>query len=168
MSFRVEPFDKARHDRTGFRCGEASLDEYLARQASQDVRRDLASLFCMVEDGATTIAGFYTLCSSSLPLHDLPAEHARRLPHYADIPAVLLGRLAIHADLHGKGLGGALLVDALERSLALGVATWCVLVDALHDRAATWYRRYGFEPLPGQPLRLIIPAATIRRLSPAR
>lgn len=169
MDLRVEPFDREHHDRKGFSCGEPSLDEYLARQAGQDVRRDLASLFCMVDGGTPEIVGYYTLSASSLRVDDLPEDLTRRLPHYPEVPAVLLGRLAIRTDRQGAALGEALLFDAMERSLAGPVAAWCLVVDALDERTATWYARYGLRPLPGQPLRLVIPASTIRRLiSPGR
>lgn len=165
MGLRVEPFDRGRHDRSGFCCGEPSLDEYLARQATQDVRRAVASLFCLVDDngasGRLTIAGYYTLCASSVRLRDIPPALAKRLPSYPDVPAILLGRLAVSAGLQGTGLGGRLLGEALRRCRAMPLAAWCVAVDALNGRAAAWYERSAFVPLVGQPHRLILPTATI-------
>jgi GNAT superfamily N-acetyltransferase len=165
VALRVEPFDRRRHDRSGFSCGEPSLDEYLARQATQDIRREIASLFCLVDDeGSPTplpIAGYYTLCASSVRLRDLPPDRAKHLPSYPDVPAVLLGRLAVSLDLQRAGLGGQLLGEALRRCRALRVAAWCVVVDALNDRAAAWYKAAGFVALDDQPRRLILPAASV-------
>jgi GNAT superfamily N-acetyltransferase len=165
VRLRIEPFDRGRHDRTGFECGATSLDDYLARQATQDVRRNVASLFCLTVDDDPRVAGYYTLCANRLPLHDLPADLARGLPRYADVPAILLGRLAVHRDRQRAGLGDLLIADALGRSLAVEVAAWCVVVDALSDRAAQWYQRYGFRRLPDHPLRLVLPTTTIRKLT---
>jgi len=164
VDLRVELFDKRRHQRHGFASGEPALDDYLAHHAPQDVRRDIAALFCLVDEARPDVLGFYTLSAGSLPLTDIPEELRRGLPRYDHLPAVLLGRLAIRQDRQGEGLGEMLLFDALERAVAGPIAVWCVVVDALNQRVAAWYMRYGLRPLHGQPLRLIIAAATVRRL----
>lgn len=168
MGYRIERFDGEHHDRTGFRSGEPTLDTYFARQARQDVRRDLNSLFCLREDNDQRVIGFYTLCASSVPLKDIPADMARGLPSYADIPAFLLGRLAVDVDHRRMGHGEVLLFDALARSAGSPLAAWCVVVDALDTAVAGWYGRYGFRALPHQPLRMILPVKTIRTLTPVR
>jgi len=164
VDLHVEPFDRARHDRTGFTCGEPSLDEYLARRATQDIRRDLTALFCLLDGDDPRVLGYYTLSASSIPFGDLPHDLVRGLPGYADIPAALLGRLAVRRDRQGVGIGERLMFDALERSLSGPAAVWCVVVDALNEVIAGWYVRYGLRPLDDQPLRLVIPAKTIRTL----
>ena len=69
---RTEPLD-ARHDRSGFRCGIAELDDYLVRQASQDVRRRIAAVFVMVaEERPGRIIGYYTLSSFACALPGFP------------------------------------------------------------------------------------------------
>jgi GNAT superfamily N-acetyltransferase len=168
VGLRVEPFDRKRHDRREFSSGEPSLDTYLARQAGQDARRDIASLFCLVENDDPRVIGFYTLCASSVPLNEIPTELAKGLPAYADLPAILLGRLAVHVDRRGHGLGELLLFDAFARSVSNPLAAWCVVVDALNESAAGWYARYGLQSLPHEPLRMIVPMKTIRRLTPGR
>jgi predicted N-acetyltransferase YhbS len=82
------------------------------------------------------------------------------------VPTVLLGRLAVDRWQHGRGLGTFLLYDALERVLRLRATAgvWAVVVDALDERAAAFYRHHGFEPLPGEPLRLFLPLRRIARL----
>jgi len=68
----------------------------------------------------------------------------------------LLARLALDQSLQGQGLGGVLLADALERIVVATqtVAARIVVVDALHERAATFYENYGFKRIPGT-LRLV-------------
>lgn len=165
MDLVVESFDPTRHDRGGFRCGEPSLDRYLAEQATQDIRRDVASLFCLVEPDRARVLGYYTLCAAGVRFADLPTELSRRLPRYPEIPAILLGRLAVREERQGDGLGWRLFGEAIQRSRATPIAAWCVLVDALQDRAATWYRDFGFTPLRDQPLRLVLP---LKSVSPGR
>lgn len=165
MALRVELFDPSRHDRSDFRCGEPALDSYLARQATQDVRRRVASLFCAVDGDDPRVLGYYTLCATTVALGELATADAKRLPPYPKVPAVLLGRLAVRSDHQGSGLGRVLLASAVRRAQVVPVAVWCVAVDAIHERAADWYSSYGFRALPHQPLRLILPLA---RLSPGR
>ncbi len=163
MVYRVEPFDASRHDRAGFHCGEPSLDEYLARRASQDVRRGVTRLFCAVDPQTNRIAGYCTLSAVSVQLRDLAPADARRLPRYPDVPGFVLGRLAVHRDVQRQGLGRLLLANAVRRVQAVPVGVWCIAVDALDERAAEWYARYGFRALPHQPLRLILPLGNLTR-----
>jgi GNAT superfamily N-acetyltransferase len=88
---------------------------------------------------------------------NLSRTQARSLP--AEIPAVLLAKLALDTSLHSRGLGADLLVDALTRCVQAGqlVASRYVVVDAINDNAAAFYRRYGFTEVPstGAPTRLL-------------
>ena len=76
---------------------------------------------------------------------------------------VLLGRLAIAESHQGKGLGSILLADALQRIVQASqvMAVYAVVVDALNDRAADFYRQFGFIPLPSQPLKLFLPMNSV-------
>jgi len=82
------------------------------------------------------------------------------------IPVALLARLAVGSPYQGIGLGRSLLLDALERvaraSDELGVRA--VTVDALDDRAASFYRRFGFEPTELAPNTLMVPMQVVRRV----
>jgi predicted N-acetyltransferase YhbS len=70
---------------------------------------------------------------------------------------VLLARLALDAGLHGDGLGGELLWDALTRARAASniAAARLVVVDAVSAEAAAFYRHHGFTPIPDTPHRLV-------------
>jgi GNAT superfamily N-acetyltransferase len=114
-SFVIEPLGA--HDRSAFCCGTEPLDRYLREQASQDVKRLVASCFLAVETATQVIAGYYTLAASSVPAGDLPPEVLKRLPRYPVLPVALVGRLAVDQRFHRKGLGGALLADAALRVL---------------------------------------------------
>jgi hypothetical protein len=71
----------------------------------------------------------------------------------------LLGRLAVAQSHQGKGLAAILLADALQRIVQTCqvMAIYAVVVDALDERAAAFYRKFGFIPLPSQPLKLFLP-----------
>jgi predicted N-acetyltransferase YhbS len=70
----------------------------------------------------------------------------------------LLARLAVDLHAHGKGLGKTLLVDALLRSLAAAdaVGVRAILVGALDEDAAAFYKNFGFTPSPVDPSRLML------------
>jgi predicted N-acetyltransferase YhbS len=76
---------------------------------------------------------------------------------------VLLARLAVDKNNKGQGLGEYLLMHALDAvvSTAATVGVQCVVVDAIDDDAARFYRKYGFEPLTDEPLTLFLPVASI-------
>jgi ribosomal protein S18 acetylase RimI-like enzyme len=79
---------------------------------------------------------------------------------------VLLGRLAVAESCQGMGLGSVLLADALQRIAQASqvMAVYAVVVDALNDRAAEFYRQFGFIPLPSQPLKLFLPVDSVATL----
>jgi GNAT superfamily N-acetyltransferase len=159
----VEPLGR-HHDRAAFSCGEKALDEYLQRQATQDVRRRISQVFVAVGDAPESIAGYYSLSAASFSREALPEEMARRLPRYP-VTAAILGRLAVDRSWQRKGLGEFLLADAagrvLEASKVLGV--FALIVDAKNDRAVAFYERYGFKPFPASPGRLFVPLETVAR-----
>lgn len=161
--FVIEPLS-ARHDRAAFSCEIGALVEYLQTQAGQDIRRRISNCFVAVPEGETNVAGYYTLAATSIPLTEIPAELARKLPRYPVIPAVLIGRLAVDRHFAGHGLGSALLYDAIIRSLRADPAVYALIVDAKNERAAKFYRRFGFRPFAGKPLGLFLPMATAEKL----
>ncbi len=164
IPYRIEPL-REQHKRAAFSCGVEALDRYLQRQASQDVAKRVAAVFVITPDGET-IAGFYTLSAHVVNLADLPPNVAKKLPRYPNVPATLLGRLAVNADCRGQGIGELLLLDALQRVLLTTreVASAVVVVDAKDEGACEFYLRHDFIPLPMQPRRLFYPVKTIEKL----
>lgn len=163
--FSVEPLGK-NHDRSAFSSGNPALDAYFRTQARQDAEKNAAATFVLLDTRAKTVAGFYSLSSTAIPLDKIPPEIAKKLPRYALVPATLLGRLAIDSIYRGQGLGEFLLLHALERSFGLGkqVASAAVIVDAKDDAARSFYLKHHFLELPDQPMRLFLPMKTIEKL----
>lgn len=162
--YRIEPLGE-RHDRAAFSSGVSALDRYLQKQARQDMARSVAAAFVITPDGRT-VAGFYTLSAHVVSLADLPREIAKKLPRYPNVPATLLGRLAVSVKFRGLGIGELLLLDALQRVLesTREVASAVVLVDSKDERAREFYLRHDFIPLPSQPSRLFYPVKSIAKL----
>jgi ribosomal protein S18 acetylase RimI-like enzyme len=151
---------KAEHDRSFFRSGSEQLDNYLREQVTQDIRRRAAACFIALEK-RTRIIGYYTLASASMPLTSLPSERRKKLPRYPAVPTVRMGRLAVDQAFQGIGLGGALLADAIDRTMRSEIASYALIVDAINDDAAAFYRHHGFIPLPDTPLALFLPFASV-------
>jgi hypothetical protein len=99
--FRIEPLTSG-HDRKAFASGVAPLDRYLHELAMQDAKRRVSNCFVAL-DGAHVIAGYYTFAATSLPLTEMNAAEAKRLPRYPLLPAGLIGRLAVDRRLQGAG-----------------------------------------------------------------
>ena len=159
----VERYDPARHDFAGFACGTESLDRWLVRYAGQSQRRDAARTFVATADGAT-VSGYYSLVAGQIT-HDEATEAARRgLSRHFPIPVAILARLAVDRRHHGQGIGAVLLNDALRRvSHATElIAVRAVVVHALDDEAAGFYRHFGFRSLSTMPLTLMITSGDLR------
>jgi GNAT superfamily N-acetyltransferase len=151
-------------ERENFCCGSPPLDKYLKTQASQDMRRRVSACYLALEQASGRIAGYYTLSATDIAVSALPAALARRLPRYPSVPAARIGRLAIDQRFQGRGLGGALLLNAAMRALRSEIAVFALVVDAKDGEAAAFYRHHGFGAFPSNPLQLIAPIETFRKL----
>lgn len=153
--FRVEVLGPG-HARNTFSCGVEALDDYLVRQATQDIRRRVSACYVAVEVRSDKLAGYYTLAAGSVPLTDVPEALSKKLPRYPSVPVARVGRLAVDQAFHGKKLGGALLADAAVRATRSEVAVFALVVDAKDDMAVAFYRHHGFEAFGSQGRQLIV------------
>ena len=158
-------FDRRRHRVETFSCGQETLDRWLRAYAGQSQHRDAARTFVTAEpDG--TVAGYYTLVAAQVEHQDATVGVRRGLSRHFPIPVALLARLAIATPHQGTGLGRSLLLDALQRVLRASdeLAIRAVTVDAIDQRAASFYRAFGFEPSDIAPNTLMIPLQAIRQI----
>ncbi|MDH7463915.1 GNAT family N-acetyltransferase [Chitinophagaceae bacterium 26-R-25] len=148
MTYLATPLSQ-NHNRKSFNCGELSLDNYIKTQVSQDVKKKLAACFVFAEDD-NVVNGYYTLSNTAIPMSDAPEEIRSKMPRaYTDLPATLLGRLAVDNSCKGQGMGASLLMDALKRSYEISklVASHAVVVDPIDQNAIAFYKKYGFVML---------------------
>lgn len=132
-------------DRQSFSCGDTALDVWFRKYARQDAKRGYSSVFvALSEDDQEKVIGFYSISAASLNLAKLPEDYARELPHYPEIPAIRLGRLAVHKDFQRKGIGRLLLFDSLRRSCASEIAWAFFLVEAKDQSAQSFYEKFYF------------------------
>lgn len=155
--------------REAFDCGESTLNRYLKEPAGQDHKRNAATPYVLVDpDRPEEVVGYFTLSMIGVALEDLSADAKKLVPKYSDVPAVLIGRLAVAAEYQGRGYGGELLRRALRRCLDASqvAAAALVIVDALNADAAAFYGKFGFEPITSDdeyPKRLYMPLRLVAK-----
>ena len=163
ISWQESPIGK-QHERAAFDCGDVDLNNYLQRFARQNHESGGAKTFVAIPvETSSRILGFYSLSPASLDYARAPAVARRGLGRY-DVPVFRLGRLAVDRSVQGRGLGGALLIAAGKRCMAVAeeVGGVALLVDAKNNRVARWYESYGAVSLEDAPLSLVLPFAMLR------
>ncbi len=160
-SFRIELLGNE-HNRTAFSCGVDALNRYLREQASQDMRRRATSCYVAVDLNTSAIAGYYTLAAAGTPLTDLPEHLIKKLPRYPSVPVAVLGRLAVDENFQGKGMGAALLGNAIQRALRSEVAVAALVVIAKDEQAEAFYRHHDFINFGSIPRQLILHLSSYR------
>lgn len=165
MAFRLEVL-RAEHDRKAFSCGVEPLDRYFREQATQDIRRRVSACYVAIDEATSAIAGYYTLAAGGVPLDEMPSQLAKRLPRYASVPVVRMGRLAVDQHYRGKKLGAALLWDAVLRATRSEIAAFALVVDAKDTTAADFYRHHGFVALDDEQRRWLLPLSNVTEKKP--
>lgn len=157
MNFTSEPLNDS-HVLTSFDSGKEPLDRWLRQSAGRGQIQDTGRTFVW-HAGDGEVVAYYTLTGHVLHRESLSKKQAHSLP--AEAPAILLAKLALDVSLHGQGLGGELLLDALTRCVRAGeiVASRFVVVDAIDENAVGFYDKYGFTRIPDT-----VPVRLLRRL----
>jgi GNAT superfamily N-acetyltransferase len=142
------------HDLELFQSGTESLDQWLRRRARANQVGGASRTYVVAE--GLRVVGYYCLSSGGLDLAEAPGAIRRNMPD--PIPMVVLGRLAVDAGWQGKGLGAALLQDAVLRAghaaTILGIRG--IFVHAISDDAKAFYEHYGFAASPKNPMTLVL------------
>jgi GNAT superfamily N-acetyltransferase len=162
---RLEKSDEVEN----FDCGDEPLNNYLRCHAWMNQEKvSIGVTYVAVDESAPrTVLGYFTLATSSVPRDQFPQKYVRGLPPY-DLPLILLARLAVDKRFSGRGLGHAMIAEALKITLRVAdeVGCRCIITDAYPDKAG-WYARYGFLPLEGtaatSPQKMFLDVRTIRR-----
>lgn len=153
------------HIKNEFDCGKDLLNGYIREQANQDFKRDLAVCYVLSEDVSNRVVGYFTLSSSTIYRNEFPEDMIRNLPSsYANLPCILLGRLAVDERDKGKGYGKFLLVQALIQAVELSekLGVLAVIVDPIDKAAESFYSAYGFILIPSNG-KMFITTKTIKK-----
>ena len=154
----------ASHDVDAFDCGKEPLDRFLQRHALVNQKAGSAQTYVVCR-GEQRVAGYYSLAVGAVEHAEAPGRVSKGLARHP-IPVMLLARLAIDRSEQGKGLGKALLKDALLRTAqAADIAgIRALLVHAKDDEARAWYEQFDFEPSPTDPYHLFLLMKDLRAL----
>lgn len=154
--------------RENFECGKSSLNDYLKKQVSQDIKKKLSVCFVLLAEDQKSIIGYYTLANGSIPFESVPPNLRKKFPKSYDyIPVTLLGRLALDDQIKGEGFGSKILIDALKRSLKVSeesLGSIAVIADPLDVEAENYYSHFGFIKLPHSE-KMFLDMKTIKKLN---
>lgn len=154
---RFEPIRKlaASDDVDGFDCGQAALNQFLQRHALNSQRASSAQTYVCCAQGR--VLGFYSLTVGSVGHEEASARLTKGLARHP-VPVMLLARLAVDRQVQGRGIGAALLKDALLRTAQAAeiAGIRALLVHAKDDAAQSWYQGFDFKPSPTDPYHLFL------------
>lgn len=146
-----------------FDCGKAALNQFLQRYALVNQQANSAQTYVCCLKGE--VVGFYSLAVGSVAPENAPTRAVKGVARHP-VPLMILARLAVDQHHQGKGLGKALLKDALLRTAqAADIAgIRCLLVHAKDETARQWYESWEFEPSPTDPYHLFLMLKDIKAL----
>lgn len=138
-----------------FNCGQAALNQFLQRYALVNQKANSAQTYVCCQ--ADVVVGFYSLAVGSVGPEAAPSRVMKGLARHP-VPVMILARLAVDSEHQRKGLGQAVLKDALLRTVqAADIAgIRCLLVHAKDDTARQWYESWEFDPSPTDPYHLFL------------
>ncbi len=147
---------------TGFSSGEAVLDEWLKRRAMKNEYAGASR--CFVVCAGKEVVGYYTLSAAGIAREDAPKSMQRNMPD--PLPVILLGRLAVDQRYHNRGIGKAMLRDAMIRAVTVATEAGAVavLVHAMSEQARRFYLSRGFVASPLKPMTLFMTLETVRTI----
>lgn len=156
----MQPYERVRKLATadvveGFDCGQPALDQFLQRFALVNQLAHSAQTYVCCRAGE--VVGFYSLAVGSVAPASAAPRVIKGMPQHP-VPVMILARLAVDRRHQGRGLGTALLKDALIRTAqAAGIAgIRALLVHAKDDEARRWYLQWEFEPSVSDPYHLFL------------
>ena len=153
------------HDGSAFDSGEPVLDEWLRRRAWNNLLTAASRTYVVRPTGSSRVIGYFALSMGQILADEATGAMRRNMPKF--IPAVVLGRLAIDRAWQGKGLGRALLADAVQRSLRASaeVSARLVIVHAISPAAEAFYLHHGFTRLPVETPTLALDLVKLRKVA---
>ena len=154
-----EPLTAA-HDVSRFTCGKPTLDHWLKTRALSNQEKGFTAVLVVHEAGR--VVGYYGLAPTAVVPGVLPRSIRTGQPP-DPVPCLLLGQLATDIGWAGRGIGTGLLKHALERCVTAAglVGGRALMVNAVDDEAAEFWRRRGFLPSKDDPLVLFRSMAAI-------
>ncbi len=157
----LEPLDDE-HRVAAFDCGVAALNDYLIRRALSDQQAGKSRT--LVAARGKRVVAFVSLAAASVE-PDTATGRVAKGQGSQGVPVILLARLAVDAREQRRGLGTAMLVEALARCARAAelVGVRAILVHAKDEHARSFYKKYEFEASPTHPLHLFMLMKDVRK-----
>ena len=142
------------HDVSSFESGTPVLDDWLRRRALPNQESGASRTYVVC--AGRRVVGYYALATGAIAQGEATGRTRRNMPD--PVPVMVIGRLAIHSRYQGRGLGRALLRDAVLRTMQAAeiAGIRAMLVHAISEDAKLFYERCGFQPSPVDPMTLMI------------
>ncbi|NMF57983.1 GNAT family N-acetyltransferase [Pseudanabaena yagii] len=142
------------HQIKGFDSGNSQLDDWLKNRAIKNEIEGASRTYVLCN--GNVVIGFYCLANGSVFQSVATGKVRRNMPD--PIPVMVIGRLAIDRSWQGKGLGRALLRDAILRTLQASeiAGIRAILVHAISENAKLFYEKCGFTASPIDEMTLMI------------
>lgn len=142
------------HQIEGFDSGNSQLDDWLKRRVLKNEREGASRTYVLCA-GEIVIA-YYCLANGAVAQASATGRVRRNMPD--PIPVMVIGRLAVDRCWQGKGIGRALLRDAILRTLQAAeiAGIRAILVHAISEDAKQFYEKCGFTASPVDPMTLMV------------
>jgi len=155
-----------KHDVSRFSNGvHPSLDQWLRERARSSEGLSARTYVVCARDEPARVVGYFCIAAAVEQRNALTSAKLRRgMPE--QVPLLLIGRLAVDAAWRGRGLGSALLTDALRRCFAASEIAGVrgVVAHAIDEAAVEFYKRHGFIRSPLGERVMLMPIETVRSL----
>lgn len=161
--WRIETLEQA-HRRREFNSGQTLVDAWLQSSAFQSQSKHLTVTKVLLDE-QERIVGFYSLATAQVDFSDLPPAITKKLPR-RQLPVAVLAWLGIDQHFQAQGYGQRLLATAL-RDCHHASETFpfiAIILDCVDETAKRFYGRYDFQELPGYPMRLYLPADSLKAM----
>lgn len=144
-----------------FRCSRPELELWLKQRARKSQLEGASRTFVVC--AGDEVVGYYALAAGAVLHEKVPGSIRRSMPD--PIPVVVLGRLAVHGEWTGQGIGSGLLKDAVLRTVALAgqMGIRAVLCRAIDEEAKQFYLHHGFVESPIEPLIVMLNIAKLAK-----
>jgi GNAT superfamily N-acetyltransferase len=163
VTLGISPAEKLspEHVVTGFDCGVGALNEWLLRIARTNQAAGTSQTYVVHRAGR--VVGYYAIAAASVHRDESPERVVKGLARHP-VPVAVIARLAVDRSEHGKGVGAALLKDALMRIAGAAdiIGVRAVLVHAKDEAARAFYQRFDFVSSPVDPLQMFLLMKDVR------
>lgn len=146
-----------KHDVSLFSCKHESLTEWLKEKGLKNSQSGSSKTYVVCTEGGLSVIGYYALAAGAITNSEEATRSIRRNSP-KPIPVIVLGRLAVHSQYEGQGIGKGLLKEAILRSKEAAnlIGAKALLCHAIDEEAKAFYLKHGFVESPIQPLTVML------------